>query len=271
MDCRFADSDDMNIVRKQIQKSSAILRSPETITHFDFAGQKEFYTSHCAILENAVQTSPPIIILCAKLVESEQAIIDSMYRWLTLVQNQCTNLKGKAHVIVVGSHADKVKEMEEDPRAKESIFAPIIKQFPKFEFTEFIPMDCRFADSDDMNIVRKQIQKSSAILRSPETITHFDFAGQKEFYTSHCAILENAVQTSPPIIILCAKLVESEQAIIDSMYRWLTLVQNQCTNLKGKAHVIVVGSHADKVKEMEEDPRAKESIFAPCYQAIPKV
>ena len=48
------------------------------IIYFDFAGQKEFYTSHCAILENAVQTSPPIIILCAKLVESEQAIIDSI-------------------------------------------------------------------------------------------------------------------------------------------------------------------------------------------------
>ena len=141
------------------------------IIYFDFAGQKEFYTSHCAILENAVQTSPPIIILCAKLVESEQAIIDSMYRWLTLVQNQCTNLKGKAHVIVVGSHADQVKEMEEDPQAKESVFAPIIKQFPKFEFKEFIPMDCRFADSNDMTKARKQIQKSSAILRSPETIS----------------------------------------------------------------------------------------------------
>ncbi|XP_064387585.1 uncharacterized protein LOC135335877 isoform X2 [Halichondria panicea] len=141
------------------------------IIYFDFAGQKEFYTSHCAILENAVQTSPPIIILCAKLVESEQAIVDSMYRWLTLVQNQCTNLKGKAHVIVVGSHADQVKEMEEDPRAKEEIFAPIIKQFPKFEFTEFIPMDCRFADSDDMKKAKEQIKKSSAILRSPETIS----------------------------------------------------------------------------------------------------
>ena len=141
------------------------------IIYFDFAGQKEFYTSHCAILENAVQTSPPIIILCAKLVESEQAIIDSMYRWLTLVQNQCTNLKGKAHVIVVGSHADQVKEMEEDPRAKEEIFAPIIKQFPKFEFTEFIPMDCRFADSVDMKKAKEQIKKSSAILRSPETLS----------------------------------------------------------------------------------------------------
>ena len=97
------------------------------IVYFDFAGQKEFYTSHCAILENAVQTSPPIIILCAKLVESEQAIIDSTNRWLTLVQNQCTNLKSKAHVIVIGSHADQVKKMGEDPQAKEGIFAPIIK------------------------------------------------------------------------------------------------------------------------------------------------
>ena len=141
------------------------------IIYFDFAGQKEFYTSHCAILENAVQTSPPIIILCAQLKESEQVIIDSVNHWLTLVQNQCTNLKGKAHVIVVGSHADQVRKMGEDPRAKESIFAPIIKQFLKFEFTEFIPMDCRFADSDDMTNVRKQIQKSSAILRSPETIS----------------------------------------------------------------------------------------------------
>ena len=142
------------------------------IIYFDFAGQKEFYTSHCAILENAVQTSPPIIILCAKLVESEQVIIDSMNRWLSLVHNQCTNLKGKAHVIVVGTYADQVKEVgEEDPRAKEDIFAPIIKEFPKFEFTGFIPMDCRFADSDDMSRVRKRIQKSSAILRSPETIS----------------------------------------------------------------------------------------------------
>ncbi len=77
---------------------------------------------------DAVPTSPPIIILCAnKLVENEQVIIDSMNRWLTLVQNQCTNLKGKAHVIVVGSHADTLKEMGEDSQAKEGIFAPIIK------------------------------------------------------------------------------------------------------------------------------------------------
>ena len=168
------------------------------IIYFDFAGQKEFYTSHCAILENAVQTSPPIIILCAKLVESEQAIIDSMNRWLTLIQNQCTNLRGKAHVIVVGSHADQVKEMREHPLAKqEGIFAPIIKQFPKFEFTAFIPMDCRFADSNDMNILRKQIQKSSAILRSPETISlnaHTFFIYLAESFKGDLAVSLKVVQ-----------------------------------------------------------------------------
>ncbi len=45
------------------------------IIFFDFAGQKEFYTSHCAILENAVQISPPIVLLCVSLVESEEAIV----------------------------------------------------------------------------------------------------------------------------------------------------------------------------------------------------
>ena len=138
---------------------------------YDFAGQQEFYASHSAVLENAVQTSPPIIIYLAHLQASEQKITDSTAWWMTLVQNQCTNLSGKAHVIVVGSHADKVKESGENPRDKESIFAPIIKKFSSLQFIAFTPMDCRYPDSDQMKEVKKQIQKSSAILRSPEMVS----------------------------------------------------------------------------------------------------
>ena len=138
---------------------------------YDFAGQQEFYASHCAVLENAVQTSPPIIIYLAHLQNSKRKIADSTAWWMTLIQNQCTNLTGKAHVIVVGSHADKVKESGENPRDKESMFAPIIKKFSMLEFIAFTPMDCRFPDSDQMKEVKKQIQKSSAILRSPDTVS----------------------------------------------------------------------------------------------------
>ena len=141
------------------------------VIYYDFAGQQEFYASHCAVLENAVHTSPPIIIYLAHLRSSEKKITDSTVWWMSLVQNQCTNLTGTAHVIVVGSHADKVKEIGENPRDKESMFAPIIKKFSKLEFIAFTPMDCRFPDSDQMKEIKKQIQRSSAILRSPETVS----------------------------------------------------------------------------------------------------
>ena len=138
----------------------------------DFAGQHEFYASHCAILQNALQTSPPIILYLADLrEEDEQKTVDSIARWMTLVQNQCLKLRGKAHVIVVGSHADILREKQQDPWSKERIFAPIFKKFPKFKFIDFIPLDCRYPDTDQMKQAKKLIQKSSAVLRSPETIS----------------------------------------------------------------------------------------------------
>ena len=142
------------------------------VTCHDFAGQHEFYASHCAVLENALQISPPIILYLADLQEEdEQKTIDSLARWMTLVQNQCTKLRDKAHVIVVGSHADILREKNRDPWSKERIFAPILKKFPNFEFIAFIPMDCRYPDTDQMKQAKKLIQNSAAILRSPETIS----------------------------------------------------------------------------------------------------
>ena len=138
---------------------------------YDFAGQQEFYASHCAILQNAVRTSPPIIVYLVDLTESEQKMTNSTTRWMTLVQNQCTVIEGMAHVIVVGSRADILKEKEEDPWSKEKILSPIFEKFPKLEFIAFIPMDCRYPDTEQMKEAKKLIQKSSAILRSPETVS----------------------------------------------------------------------------------------------------
>ena len=141
------------------------------VIFYDFAGQPEFYASHCAVLENALQTSHPIVLYLADLRESEQKAVDSIVRWMTLVQNQCTNLKDKAHVIVVGSHADVLIGRSEDPHAKESTFASVFKSFSKLEFVSFTAMDCRFADTSEIKQVKKLIQKSSAIIRSPETVS----------------------------------------------------------------------------------------------------
>ena len=42
------------------------------VTCHDFAGQQEFYASHCAVLENAVQTSPPNILDIADLRDGDE-------------------------------------------------------------------------------------------------------------------------------------------------------------------------------------------------------
>ena len=137
---------------------------------YDFTGQQDFYASHCAFLENMRQTSPPIIIYLAHLQSGDQKIVNSTASWMTLIQNQSTHLTSEPHVIIVGSHADKVKEIGGNPQEKESIFAPI-RNISKLNFTSYIPMDCRFPDSDQMKQVKKQIQRSTATLRSHETLS----------------------------------------------------------------------------------------------------
>ena len=74
-------------------------------------------------------------------------------------------------MIVIGSHADILKENKDDPWNKENMFSPIFKKFPKLELIAFVPMDCRYPDTDQMKLAKKLIQQSSAILRSPETIS----------------------------------------------------------------------------------------------------
>ena len=89
-----------------------------------------------------------------------------------MVRNHCSNLRGEAHVIVIGSHADILTKIKEDPWSREIIFASVIKEnFPQFLFTAFIPMDSRYPENDEMKEPKKLIKKSSAILRSPETIS----------------------------------------------------------------------------------------------------
>ena len=161
---------------------------------YDFAGHQGFYASHCAVLENIVQTSSPIIIYVARLQESKQRIAESTVWWMTLVQNKCTNLTGKAYIIIVGSHADKMKEIPQD---KKSMFAPIIKRFSQLEFIMFTPMDCRSLHSDQMKQVTKQVQEYSAAFRPHKTVSlnaHAFFSYLQDSFKAELAISLNDVQ-----------------------------------------------------------------------------
>ena len=91
-------------------------------------------------------------------------------------------------------------------------------------------------------------------------VLFYDFAGQEAYYSSHAAVIKTSVDTCPPVFILVIGIHRDDTAITHSISYWLGIITNQCGNMEGKAPLIVVGSHADLVKESAEADRKNQII-----------
>ena len=76
------------------------------VTLYDFAGHREFYSGHAALLQTAIQSSPPVFLLVVNLCEQEDEIIKNILYWTSFLENQCASVSCKPHIILVGSHSD---------------------------------------------------------------------------------------------------------------------------------------------------------------------
>ena len=144
-------------------------------TIYDFAGQREFYGSHAALMENAIQHSPPIILLVVDLSKSEEKINQTILYWFTFLENQCTSVSSEPHIMIVGSHADVLKINGEDLEAKTRAIKSRIPH-SSFVFVRFITMDCQYSDSPGISELRQCLKTSCNALRTNVTIN----------FNSHC-------------------------------------------------------------------------------------
>ena len=137
------------------------------VTLYDFAGQREFYGSHAALLQNAIQTSTPIFLLVVDLTKSNDDIKLNIFFWLSFLENQCTSVSSKPHFLVIGSHVDVLKSSGEDPRHKASFITSLLTtpQFASLEFTGFVVIDCQYADSAGMRQLHQALKTSCDSLR----------------------------------------------------------------------------------------------------------
>ena len=151
------------------------------VTLYDFAGQREFYGSHAALLQNAIQTSTPIFLLVVDLSESNDDIKSKIFYWLSFLENQCTSVSSKPHFLVIGSHVDVLKSRGEDPKHKASFITSLLTtpQFASLEFTGFVAMDCQYADSAGMRQLHQALKTSCDSLRSQENIN----------FNAHCFLV----------------------------------------------------------------------------------
>ena len=204
---------------------------------FDFAGQMEFCGSHSAILENAIHTSPPVVVFCTDLQKSEKEMKAATAYWMNLVHNQCSTLQQPAHVIVVGSHADILLEKGEDPKSKANIFAPIIEKFSNFKYVAFIPMDCRLSKSDGMDEFRNHLEKSSTILRSPEAIdfnAHTFYIYLLDSFKDKLAVSLRTIRDKMQADVKS----KSNEDLLSFIPNTLPRLVEICTHLSTKGHIL---------------------------------
>ena len=136
------------------------------VQFFDFAGQEAFYSSHAALIRSTVDACPPVFLLVTGMHNDHDTLSHSVSYWLGIVRNQCTSMKGKAPLIVVGSHEDVLKKRGEDPEGKKQLILQSVEKFSDhFELIDFILMDCRYSNSAGMKQLRRSTGTACVSLR----------------------------------------------------------------------------------------------------------
>ena len=136
------------------------------VTLFDFAGQKQYFGTHEAFLNNAVGTCPPIFVLVVD-VSANQALDEKLLYWITFLRSTCSHLSVKPHIIIICSHVDVLKDANEDPLARFSVMEQVMTS-PAFSWCHFagiVGMDCRLPNSSNMLTLRQVMKRSCDTLR----------------------------------------------------------------------------------------------------------
>ena len=129
------------------------------VTLFDFAGQKEFYAGHDALLRNAMEGSQSaIFFIVVDLRDEDGNFKSTLLYWIGFIENQYASDDLKPHILVVGSHADRVNA--EDLRGKRALMKSLEDDgsFEKFQRAGdiFFTLDCRFAESSSLTKLRSR-------------------------------------------------------------------------------------------------------------------
>ena len=133
-----------------------------TVSLYDFAGHEEFHSSHEVLLSSSVANSASIIMLVVNIRDERNIIKNNATYWLELVKNQCSPSGTKPHLVVVCSHVDESKNVNE----KLGLIVELTKSYTQFQYICEVQLDCRYAVSSGMTKLRSVLQQSCNSLRS---------------------------------------------------------------------------------------------------------
>ena len=217
------------------------------VTLYDFAGQREFYSTHAAFLYNVIQTSSPIFLLVVNMSVKNDTIKQHILYWLSFVENQCHAINCQSYVIVIGSHADIVLSGGNDPQQKAmEISESIIKTFQSsvVQYVAICPMDCQYPESSGMTKLRSCLVEICNVVRIPEVIT----------FNAHCfhVFLLDKFRTYVAVTVQeIQDQVMREQNTKEGIAKFLpdtfTTICKVCDELNNRGHILFL-KNADDIE-----------------------
>ena len=109
---------------------------------YDFAGHREYYSSHFAVLENLMLRSPAVFLVLTKLVLSEEIMLKDLHFWFNFIENISKEMKSsmKSQILVVGSRLDELTtSVDAIQRLVDGVAEKVLRSQ---EYRGFLPMEC---------------------------------------------------------------------------------------------------------------------------------
>ena len=139
---------------------------------YDFAGQQEYYSSHAAVLESIMRNSAAIFVCIVDLSQCMDKISESIHYWISFIENTCSSAQGSSHVIIVGSHADRVKSSRELNDKSSLVESTAESRMKQLMHGGFVSMDCRLSKTKEARHFRYLLSTSQqAILSSQPSMS----------------------------------------------------------------------------------------------------
>ena len=144
---------------------------------FDFAGHREFYAGHDALLQNSMTASPSVIALVIDMRGDEMQIREALQYWFEFINNHSTEGRSKSHLVILGSHTDCLPSGEVNQKTRFLQMITNHHTLDNISIVGQIMLDCRYAESSSISQLRSILTQSCKALRSSETmaIAHRSF------------------------------------------------------------------------------------------------
>ena len=210
---------------------------------YDIAGHREFHSSHDTVIRSA--SAGGIFLFVIDLSANESNIQSTVFYWLSSLQNQVSSDRDescKPHLLLIGSHADRLAS-KSDLKRKEELITTSCSSVSKLHVARFLAVDCRHSESPSLAQLRRQIFEIQKSKQADLAVTfhHHCF----HIYLIQMCGNQPGVQLGTVVENILLEIGQKESAVhLAVLPRNLSSASKTCTELSRRGTILYMQMEA---------------------------